>query len=182
MNWAPLTWINPKYEVSSIGLIRSTMKGRVRLIRPTPDKDGYLRISLICSEGKPRNFAVHRLVLQAFSGIVGDQVNHKDGDKRNNVISNLEWCTGSENVTHAFRVLNRAHPRPNVGKFGAANPRHTPVAQYRVDGALVKIWESLADAARQGFNRQCIGGVCNGRRKTHKGFIWQYVIKGEANE
>lgn len=176
MNWKTLSWINPAYEVSECGHIRSTMRGEPKLLKPTPDKDGYLRISLQ-ADGKERNFAVHRLVLQAFTGVSGKQVNHKDGIKCNNTLANLEWCTGSENVAHSFRVLNRAHPRPNLGKFGALNPRHSPVAQYTLGGALVKIWDSLADAARQGFNRQCIGGVCNGRRQSHKGFVWQYVTK-----
>ena len=68
------------------------------------DKDGYKRVRLTLKEGKRRNFPVHRLVLMMFSPIDDMetlQVNHIDGNKGNNSITNLEWCTAQENITHA---------------------------------------------------------------------------------
>lgn len=71
------------------------------------DKDGYLRTRLTLDNGKRRNFPVHRLVLTMFSPIKNMtelQVNHKDGDKHNNSLSNLEWCTTQENIAHAVKM------------------------------------------------------------------------------
>ena len=69
--------------------------------------NGYLRIQLSRTDGKKRErFLVHRLVAATFLGPSrGRQVNHKDGDKTNNRVENLEWCTASENARHKATVL-----------------------------------------------------------------------------
>jgi hypothetical protein len=175
MKWVPLDWISSKYEVSDTGMVQSLAKGIPRMLKPHRDRYGYLRVALQTSEGE-RKFYVHRLVLRAFTKVEGAQCNHKDGNKTNNVITNLEWCSASENVAHAYRELKRPHSRNNLGKFGGLHPCHIEVIQMLEDGTVVKIWGSLSDAARQGFSRQCIGHVCNGRQLTHKGFKWQYVV------
>ena len=71
------------------------------------DKDGYYRVRLTLANGKRRNFPVHRLVLGMFSPINNMtelQVNHIDGNKHNNTLNNLEWCTSKENIHHAMRL------------------------------------------------------------------------------
>lgn len=71
------------------------------------DKDGYYRVRLTLANGKRRNFPVHRLVLGMFSPINNMtelQVNHIDGNKHNNSLENLEWCTSKENIHHAMRI------------------------------------------------------------------------------
>lgn len=113
MKWAPLTWIDARYEVSDEGLVRSWAKkrGGVRaapLQRKTfPTKDGYRHVSLMCA-GKLKSFLVHRLVLQAFTGAVGQTCNHENGIKNDNRLSNLRWCSMSENLKHSYAVLGRA--------------------------------------------------------------------------
>ena len=175
MSWMPLNWINPKYHVSIDGQVRSSMRNTPKLLNPTKDRYGYLRIELVLSTGEPRKFYVHRLVLQAFTNTEGEQCNHKDGVKVNNALSNLEWCTASENVTHAYRVLHRDHPRPNLNKFGVLSPKHRGVVQMLENGDPVKVWGFVSEVTQQGFSRQCVTHVCNGRQNTHRGFKWQYV-------
>ena len=71
------------------------------------DKDGYYRVRLTLANGKRRKFPVHRLVLGMFSPINNMtelQVNHIDGNKHNNTLENLEWCTSKENIHHAMRI------------------------------------------------------------------------------
>lgn len=71
------------------------------------DKDGYYRVRLTLANGKRRNFPVHRLVLGMFSPVSNMtelQVNHIDGNKHNNTLENLEWCTSKENIHHAMRI------------------------------------------------------------------------------
>jgi hypothetical protein len=81
-----------------------------RVLSPTPDKDGYLRV---CAKGMGGNKTVHRLVAAAFHRNPKrlPQVNHKNGRVDDNRPSNLEWCTNSQNHLHAVHVLGR---KPNV--------------------------------------------------------------------
>ena len=71
------------------------------------DKDGYKKVRLSNGDGSRKVFSVHRLVLETFEpneNSANLQVNHKDGDKTNNALSNLEWVTCKENINHAYRL------------------------------------------------------------------------------
>lgn len=89
--------VSPNYEVSSGGHIRNKITGKV--LAEFVGKDGYLRTQF---DGKTRT--VHRVVATAFipASTGKDFVNHKDGNKRNNSVENLEWCTRGENMIHAY--------------------------------------------------------------------------------
>lgn len=78
-----------------------------------PDKDGYLIVTLSVSPKKKR-ISIHRLVAKAFipNPDGKPQVNHIDGNKRNNHVLNLEWCTSSENNFHAYRICRKTIHRP----------------------------------------------------------------------
>lgn len=101
-----LTILND-YEISDDGEIRNKHTGR--LIKQFAGKDGYLRTQIA---GKTRS--VHRLVALAFipTEVGKDFVNHKDGNKQNNKVDNLEWCTRSENMQHAY---DNALKQPPLG-------------------------------------------------------------------
>ena len=88
------------YEVSTHGRVRNKRTGRY--LKFDLSNCGYYRVTL-CKNNKPRKFSVHRLVAQAFvEPVVGKElVNHKDSDKTNNRVENLEWVTCSENFIHA---------------------------------------------------------------------------------
>ena len=91
------------YHESSYGRTKSFHNGKSRIIKPSTDKKGYLRVNL-CKGGKKKLFQVHRLVALCFipNPDSKPQINHRDGNKLNNHVSNLEWCTSSENIQHAF--------------------------------------------------------------------------------
>lgn len=101
------------YFVDNLGNIYTTKKNggyptEMTLLKKRIDKDGYFEVGLY--KNKKRFFRrVHRLVAEAF--IPNDnhypQINHKDGNKQNNIVSNLEWCTCSDNMLHSFHVLHR---------------------------------------------------------------------------
>lgn len=117
--WKPVPGYEGYYEVSSLGRIRSIDRctknrwgsetfHRSQVMKCRIFKNGYAHVKLT-KDGKRYEPSVHRLVAIAFIPNPNElpQVNHIDGDKANNTVQNLEWCTGSENQLHSRRVLNR---------------------------------------------------------------------------
>lgn len=113
--WKPITNYEGYYEVSNQGNVRTVtrfiensgkhgMWYKSRLLKFNIDKDGYCTVALQ-KEGKIKRCKVHRLVLSTFDKPNEDlQVNHIDGNKTNNCLSNLEWTTSSENIKHAYTI------------------------------------------------------------------------------
>jgi hypothetical protein len=108
----------PFYEVDEIGNVYSLSrkvaykdKGDIRtvnekILKGGLDRDGYRHVTLYLANGKKTTKKVHRLMAKAFLTPIDGKtsVNHKDGNKSNNCITNLEWCNNSENVSHAYRT------------------------------------------------------------------------------
>ena len=106
--WKPIQEFNGEYEVSNLGRVRSMKQyyGVIARIMPaTIQKRGYKAV-MFHINGKARCVKVHRLVAEAFIPNPNHlpQINHKDGDKLNNQATNLEWCTGSQNMRHAWQT------------------------------------------------------------------------------
>ena len=95
------------YDIKRNGSIESKLTGKT--LKPAPLGKGYLEVTLYDANGNHKKFLVHRLVADAYipNPHGKPQVNHIDGDKTNNSVENLEWCTNSENNKHAYRVLGR---------------------------------------------------------------------------
>lgn len=112
--WKPIVGYEGLYDVSNKGAIKSLPKKRngklqgEKLIDFKTLVNGYKHVCL-SNKGKYKWFIVHRLVCQAFIPNIESKrtVNHKDGDKLNNLIENLEWATDSENQKHSYDVLKR---------------------------------------------------------------------------
>jgi NUMOD4 motif/HNH endonuclease len=115
--WHPCVGFETHYEVSNLGNVRSIERmvnhycGGLKvnpsnILKAGKSKNGYLTVSF-CIDGVKSNQSVHRLVARAFIENESNkpQVNHKDGNKHNNNVNNLEWVTRSENGLHAYRVL-----------------------------------------------------------------------------
>lgn len=147
-----------------------------KILKPVKINNGYLNVTLIDSLGIKKQFSVHRLVAKAF--IVNKEnkrtVNHINGIKHDNNVNNLEWATHSEQLLHSYRKLgNVAYVK---GKFGGNSPISKKVLQKTMDGKLVKKWDSGINAVREGgFHSGAISRACNGIRKSHKGFKWEFV-------
>lgn len=112
--WASVPDTNNVYQVSNMGRVKSVDRyapnrwgpifRKGKMLSPATDKNGYLMVLLYDNEKKPRAKKVHRLVAYAFVDRgVGCHVNHIDGNKANNLASNLEWVTRQENMQHALR-------------------------------------------------------------------------------
>jgi hypothetical protein len=136
---------------------------------------GYPQIN-ISIRGKTKSFSVHRLVAEKFlpNPYNKPEVNHKNGKKRINRSSNLEWVTRSENMKHGFKT--GLISKSMVGRTGKKHWRSKEVHQILKEcRGVIAVFESTGDAARKtGYNSHSIQDACAGRLKTYKGFIWKY--------
>lgn len=160
--WRPLVGYSWPYEVSNFGEVRSLnyrKTGKCKKLNQTVVADGYLAVRLK-KEKKPMLFRVHRLVASVFIPNPNNYpiVNHKDENKTNNHVDNLEWCTAQHNLTYG----NLTQKKSKV------------VYQYDKNLNLVHIWNSTMDAQRNGFHNTGVSKCCAGKLKTYKGYIWSY--------
>lgn len=128
--------IKDYYIVTSDGEFYSDNSGKMK----TRNKAGtdYQIINLSTIDGKKKTFRVHRLILMAFKPIEGMenlQVNHIDGNKKNNNLDNLEWCTASENQLHAYRIgLNKSRKGENNNFHKLTQKDIDEIFRLRKDG------------------------------------------------
>jgi hypothetical protein len=132
--WQPVKGYEGLYEISPIG-IRSLRKKNKPLLKLTVSRSGYYQVRLKKNKQALR-FYFHRLIALAFipNPLGKPQVNHLDGDKLNNSLENLQWCTKSENAKHAYEMGLCKLP-PNSKK-------------KVLDSCTGKVYESIKDAAK----------------------------------
>lgn len=130
------------------------------------DKDGYLRVRLTIENGKRRNFPVHRLVLGMFNPVddmMNLQVNHKDGNKHNNKLDNLEWCTPQENITHAVVTGLRFDKGENNNSHKLSTDDVYKIKDLYNSGDYTE----RKIASIYGVHEDTIGKIIQGRTWTH---------------
>lgn len=148
------------YEISNFGEVRNktTFKTLKSLLL-----SGYMVITLKINNRKTIS-KIHRLVATRFLVCPNETyvVNHKDGNKINNHVENLEWISQSENVKHAFRL-------------GLNKGKKNKVYQYTLDDVFIREYESPIDVENEtGIPRTRILDVCEGKARTTGGYIWKY--------
>lgn len=179
--WRDVVGYEGYYVVSNKGIVKGLdrklnnnrfYKGKI--LKQREDKNGYLVINLN-KGGDAKTLKVHRLVAISFLGIIDgkNEVNHIDGDKKNNIVSNLEWVNSSENQIHAFKIgLQKPH-NGNTNK---------EVYQLSLDGEILAEYKSLTEAsiAMIGSNlgKTGISRCCLGKSKTSYGYKWKFKEKG----
>ena len=164
----------PDYAISSFGNIKNIKFDKK--LNPHITDQGYCIVNIYCNK-KDKHFKVHRLVAETFIDNPDKKrtVNHIDGNKLNNSVSNLEWATHSENHKHSYDKLNRK--AASLGKKGKNAFRSLIVYQYDLNGVLIKSYDSQRSAAQElGISYNHISSVCNGKRKTSGGFFWSKKI------
>lgn len=118
-NWKDIP-NHPNHQVSDLGNVRNKKSNRI--LKPFPDRYGYLRLSL----GSEDNVYVHKLVCSAFheKPLGKEQINHIDCDRQNNNANNLEWCTSKENIKWG---VDHGKIDPSIGLKAAIEKNRKPV-------------------------------------------------------
>ena len=175
--WKDIKDSNGKYQISNYGRIKSFNNNKIIIMRTNKSNVGYylVRISI---KNKLKTYTVHKLVALHFihNPNLYPCINHIDGNKENNRVDNLEWCTHSYNNKEAYR-LNLAHS-PNLGKTGSKHPGATKVNQYDLNGNYIKTWGTMKEAAESlNVSINSISSCCRYKIKTAKNYIWRYADK-----
>jgi len=148
--WKPVVGYEKYYQVSTLGRVKSLRSGNI--LKPFKHSQGYQRVSLFLS-GKANNVGIHQLVAKAFiiNREFKNAVNHINGNKADNRVHNLEWCTPLENTTHARRIgLNSGWPNRRV-----------------IDNESGIIYKSIRIAAKAiGMNESTLTCQIRGRNKN----------------
>lgn len=157
--------------VSSFGRVWSP---RIGIHNGTNHSRGYKCVNVNCI-----NTLVHRIVAQVFlsKDEHQTQINHKDGNKANNHVSNLEWCTPKENIQHGIRtgLINPTGPKTRRPKKVVV-PRGRLIGQYTLEGDLIETYfNDQSKMLRNNLIPQSVSNCANGRIKTHRGYIFRYI-------
>ena len=177
--WKDIPNYFDKYQISNFGNVKSTnykSTKKERIMKPTINSSGYYKIELY-KNGKSNIYYVHRLVALVFIPNPENktQINHIDGNKTNNNVSNLEWVSVSENQIHAIN-LNLRERSPMTGRTGKQNPNSKKILQYDMAGNFIAEWNGIAEAARQINGKACsISNNLSKRTKSSYGYIWKYA-------
>ena len=167
--WKDIKNYEGLYEVSNFGNVRSlnyNHTNKIKILKPHKNQKGYYLVSL-CKNGEVKSHSVARLVAMAFISNPNNypQVNHKDEDKTNNKVENLEWCNNQYN-----KRFSSAKQVMGISKDG----RRTILLEAVIDGNLL------------GYKQSEISNAANGKfhklgNHRYKDFEWYYIPKGLYN-
>lgn len=162
--WRDIAGYEGLYQVSEAGDVRKTTTGFIRKIETTPR--GYQRI-YVSKNNKYKRLALHRVVALAFlpQEPGKPEINHKDGNKANNHVSNLEWVTGKENVRHSV--------------WGLRNLIKAVIAT-NIDTGNERFFDAIVLADTAGFDIDAVHKALRGKQKTHMGHSWRYATPDEV--
>ena len=170
--WRDIVGYEGLYQVSNTGKVRNKKR---KILKPQLFSCGYLYVALYKNR-KMKYFRIHRLVAQAFIPNPNNYpiVNHRDENRQNNLVENLEWCDQKYNVSYGTATERRAKTNTNHPSYSKI------VLQYDLNGNFIKEWPSTMEIQRQmGYTNTNISACCLGKYKQRYGFKWQYK-KGDC--
>lgn len=170
--WKDVASYEGLYQVSSLGRVKSLTYSnqykrfnRNKILKLTTNRKGYMCVGI--GYNPRRTCVVHRLVAEAFIPNPNNypQVNHIDGNKKNNCVENLEWCDNDFNMNHA-KINGLLNSRTNKLK--------KQIEQYSLNDEFISKWASAKDVYQTlKISSSHIRECCRGERKTAGGFKWR---------
>ena len=171
--WKKIKNYEDYYEISKLGKVKSLYRNP-NIILKQHVRSSYMGVSLHKKGSKSKTYNVHSLVANNFlERPIGDQyvINHKNGNKFDNNVINLEWITVTENNQHARDT------KLYISKT-------IKVSQYTKDGDFIETFNSIKEAMEKtGCSDSKISMVCKGKRNHTHGYIWKYTeFEYKAND
>lgn len=165
--WKPVVGYESRYLVSNMGRVFSLIKDK--MLRNVELKDGYHVVSLYDGKNK-KSVKVHRIVAIAFVPNPNNlpQVNHKDEDKSNNKVDNLEWCTPKYNSNFGTRTTRLSS--------ALSKKKTMPIGQYDTDGNLVRVFPDKQSFEGTPYHRPSCEAVAHNGKKLY-GYYWKMLNK-----
>lgn len=177
--WKPIEGYEDRYEISNLGRVKSFARKdsnnhllKERILKPKINRDGYFYLQL-CNDGNKKGFFVHRLVACAFIDNPHNYpiINHKDENKLNNNVSNLEWCTVLYNNRYGTKGIR-------TGKHFAK-----AVVQLTLEGVYVDTFKSLHEISRKyGYAPINISRCCNHVPRKFSAYGYKWLFESEYKE
>ena len=156
--WKDINGYEGLYEVSNLGRVKSKRK----ILKPINGE--YLKVGL-SKNGVQKTLYIHRLVAKTFLGRSNLQVNHKDENKHNNYVDNLEWISFKENMNYGTKQDR-----------GSKTKTKYHINQYDKEGNFIKQWFNLRDVVlNTKYKKENIRYCCIGKYKYAYGYKWEYV-------
>ena len=165
--WKDIEGYEGLYQISNKGRVKSLKYGKERIRTPVITNDGYLNV-ILYKNTTAQHRLIHRLVAEAFIPNQDNlpEINHRDENKKNNCVENLEWCDRGYNVNYGTRN-ERITGRPSIA-----------ILQYSKSREFIKEWQSSREVERVlGIDNSNITKCCKGKRKYAGSFIWRYKEK-----
>lgn len=186
--WKDIKGYEGLYQISNFGRLKSFHSNKDGEIRSVINSTGWYLSTTLCKNGKIKSFRIHQLVAHYFieRPQYATEVNHKDMNKQNNHVDNLEWVTRSQNVRHA--VKNNPDFLKPMNNYNQ-NIKPIPVAMKNKNGITLFIFKNCIEASKA-------TGVCSrnilqvASRTEYKpgmirsqagGYKWEFAEKGEEN-
>ena len=174
--WKNIEGYEELYQISNYGNVKSldkkdslNRKIKGKNLKIIKRKDGYLSVKLN-KQSKSKEFLIHRLVATMFIPNLGKykEINHKDENKQNNCVDNLEWCNRKYNINYGNANANR--------RKTLLNRRGKKVMQYDKSKKIIAQYSSVREASRKtNINIAGICDCCNNKRRTAGGYHWEYL-------
>ena len=193
--WTDIEGYEGLYQVSNMGRVKSLermkwcgLNGGCYYKVPEKILEGYdngygYSYVILCKDGKDKKCRINRLVAQAFLPNPDNlpEVNHKDEDKQNNYVENLEWCSKSYNINYGTRnkkagkkIAEKLRGRKQTEEH--IKKRSKPLFSVDKESGLIMWWQSANEASRQlGISQGNITECCQGKRKSAGNHIWFYA-------
>ena len=158
-HWKAIAGYEGLYEVSDLGRVKSLGNNKSRkekILKPRKNTRGYLNVDL-CKDGHVKTVRIHRLIATTFIPNPNnlETINHKDEDKTNNTVSNLEWMSRGDNKRYS---ANKS------------------VQMFDKQGNILATFPSLMEAELvTGIDHSNISACCNGKYKSAGGYVWRYI-------
>ena len=191
--WKDIQGYEGCYQISNLGRVKSLKRkvyagmGKMRwqyerILSENKTNGNEYHIASLCKNSTEKNYYIHKLVAEAFIPNPNNYryVNHKDENKHNNCVDNLEWCTAQYNATY-----NDIHIKKGL-KY-RNNKQSKKIYQLDEEENVIKLFPSISEASRQlGVSDQAISDCLRGIQKHSAGYKWKYAdvivkskLKGE---